>query len=512
MVSVIIPVYNAETTIEKCVESLAYGAYKNLEIILVDDQSTDGSWDVCKGLEKRYKEVSAFQNEVNSGVSHTRNVGLEKAQGSLIAFVDSDDWVSGQYLDKLVGCYEKNPQAFVICGHHYIDRTVGIEHDYLWTGDDNEIVSIHREGFFDLAGAFLLQQVWNKLFIWDIIDKNNLRFDTNQSMGEDYQFVLEYMKAAGVSVCTVVNSPLYYYIRANNSSLMSHFGLIDISKDQQRLHFLAELSGENGQFEERVKKEEETIKRNAVYHIMRNPNLKQHERIERVEALIGSEYSDSIIRSEKISILKERIMEALHRLKMTPQKIKSKVRNTHNRLVIASSRRKLHNDQFTIISQNCIGGVLYHDMKLPFMSPTINLFINSLDFIKFAKNIEHYVNSPLTMEWGEQYPIGHLDDILLYFQHYNTCSEAKDAWERRKQRMIYDRIIVVGTDRDGFKEEYINQWNEISYPKVLFSCKARRAEGVLYCKKWKQNDEIGDIITNRAFYQNNVLVSMINRL
>ena len=100
-VSVIIPVYNAEGTIRRCVESLVYGKERDIEVILVDDCSSDGSREVCQELDDEFQNVVIVRNKDNSGVSFTRNHGLEKAKGKYIAFVDSDDWVSGNYIKEL---------------------------------------------------------------------------------------------------------------------------------------------------------------------------------------------------------------------------------------------------------------------------------------------------------------------------------------------------------------------------------------------------------------------------
>ena len=87
--TVVIPVYNAESTVSKTVDSLVNGDEKNVEIILVDDCSTDNSWQICKQLESENTNVVAIKNNVNSGVSHTRNVGIENATSPYIVFVDS---------------------------------------------------------------------------------------------------------------------------------------------------------------------------------------------------------------------------------------------------------------------------------------------------------------------------------------------------------------------------------------------------------------------------------------
>ena len=94
VISVIVPVYNAEKTLRRCVESIVYGSYRNVEVILIEDHSTDESWALCQTLSQEFDNVRALRNDRNRGVSHTRNRGLEVATGDYIMFCDSDDWVS----------------------------------------------------------------------------------------------------------------------------------------------------------------------------------------------------------------------------------------------------------------------------------------------------------------------------------------------------------------------------------------------------------------------------------
>ncbi len=513
MVSVIVPVYNAEATIEKCVESLVYGFYQDLEILLIDDCSTDNSWQICQNAEKRFTKVRCFQNKENSGVSFTRNHGLEEAKGELVAFVDSDDWVSGRYLQKLTECYQGHPKSLVICGHHFIDRTVGYERDYLWTSEnDDHCYMAHGAQLFELADAFLLQQVWNKLFEKRIIDQYALRFDVRQSMGEDYQFVLEYLDKSTIDTYTIINEPLYYYIRANQTSLMSHFGLSNVKKEEARLEKILQICREDSEAERKYQRARGKIKENAVYHIFRNSSISKNEKKDRIREIVGNEQFESCYRHEQIIAAKEKTAEALSKMKGLPSVIKGKATRILAKIRIARAKSQLKNTDVTVISQNCIGGVFYHDMGLQFTSPTINLFFSSLDFLRFAGNLKYYLNQPLTLQWEEQYPVGHLDDISIHFQHYGTCTEAKEAWERRKERILPDKIIILSTDRDGFKEEDMNCWEKIDYPKILFSSEFRGREDVIFYPKWAKDGQVGDLISGRSFYKQHKLIEMINQL
>ena len=113
-----------------------------------------------------------------------------------------------------------------------------------------------------------------------------------------------------------------------------------------------------------------------------------------------------------------------------------KYRKSINRKFTNKQRKKLKNDKFSIISSNCIGGIIYHRLGKQFLSPTINLFFNQKEFIKFAQNLRYYINLPLEFIKSDfDFPVAKIDDITLYFLHYSNNDEAKEAWERRKTRI-----------------------------------------------------------------------------
>lgn len=140
----------------------------------------------------------------------------------------------------------------------------------------------------------------------------------------------------------------------------------------------------------------------------------------------------------------------------------------------------------TIISCNCTGGVMAHEMGLRFMSPTVNLFMDCADFIKFCENLEHYLSvdpicSEHSLEWhlkekhidgsntDGEYPVMLLDDLTLFMVHYRTFEEARDKWEERKKRVNINNIRIIATDRDGCTEELKQRFENLPYPRVMFT-------------------------------------------
>ena len=504
--SVIIPVYNAEKTLRRCVESLVLGLERDIEVLLCEDCSKDNSWDICCELVAEYENVHGIRNEKNSGVSYTRNAGLSKAHGEYILFVDSDDWVSQGYAQELLRLANSHPDALPICGHHFIDKVNVAKRDYLWD-DSSEQITIESSGFFNLCDKFLLQQLWNKIFRRDLIEEHHIRFDENQSMGEDFQFVLDYLEAAQIKKCVVLNEPLYYYIRWNNSSLMSKFGFIDNQPEFARMEQLARIVGPGA----KARKEAMIAqsRRNYIYHIVRNRSRSRQEKLEAIERIMGDGNAASYYREQQPQFAKERLAAHLRSAKQFVPRMKGRLQRSQVQKRITNAVSGVNAEGIRFISQNCIGGVLYHDLGLQFLSPTINTFIPEPGFVKMVLKLRHYMEQELVIRWGEEYPIGMLDDVEIHFMHYETCQEAKEAWNRRKQRINWDKIFVIGTDRDGFDEDVYEQWKRIEYPKILFTAHPEFTEDAIFFPEYAADGHIGDLIETRKIYLSNALIKKI---
>lgn len=510
--SVIIPVYNAEKTLRRCVESVVLGQERNIKVILVDDCSKDRSWELCLELTQEFPNVTAVQNERNSGVSFTRNHGLELTQGAYVLFVDSDDWVSERYVKTLLYLAESYPSALPICGQHFIDKVHNVKRDYTWDENTGAVTVIPNSRFFELSDKFLLQQLWNKIFRRDVIEATHIRFDERQSMGEDFQFVLDYMEAAQIQECVTLSEALYYYIRWNDNSLMSKFGLLQNAQEYQRVEQLYHISCmSNPALRDRNLNQ---IKLNYVYHLSRNAKLSRKEKLSQIEQIMADGHSRQYYRQQKSLQMKENFVQTLFAMRDLPERVKTKFLRKKRDRKIRHIYSIVKPNDVTIISQNCIGGVFYHDLGLQFLSPTINLFIKEPDFVRFALNLRHYMECELKMRWEEEYPVGRLDDIEIYFMHYETCKEAKEQWDRRRRRINWNKILIISTDREGFDEVVFRQWEHIPYPKVLFTAQqqfSKDKDSVFFPEYGKQGC-VPDLIPNREFYRDGLIIQCFNSM
>ncbi|MFR5057629.1 DUF1919 domain-containing protein [Faecalimonas umbilicata] len=167
------------------------------------------------------------------------------------------------------------------------------------------------------------------------------------------------------------------------------------------------------------------------------------------------------------------------------------------------NRKRLKNKEISIISTNCIGGVLSHDLGLQFKSPTVNLFFRAEDFIKFCENLEYYMSIDRFVECYDEkiiedrtYPVAYLGDLTLYLVHYSSVEEAEKKWNERKQRINWENIAIFNTDREGMTEELRDRFEKLPYRKVMFVNKPDKKHASCYYLQGFENEDCVGIITN----------------
>lgn len=183
-------------------------------------------------------------------------------------------------------------------------------------------------------------------------------------------------------------------------------------------------------------------------------------------------------------------------------------------------RKHIKNTSVSIISQNCIGGVISHDLGLKFLSPTVNLYMNSHDFMLFVENLREFKDGKLQfIKSDKNYPVAictlRNKSIKVHFVHYSSKEEAEKKWHERYERINYDNIHVVMTDRDGFNNETLERFKKLPYKKILFSSKKIRMEDVVYVKEFRKEYQVGDLIpyatlSGKRFYEKINIVKWLN--
>ena len=214
-ISVIVPVYNVEAYLERCVESILQQTYAHFELILINDGSTDSSGQICDRLASQYENIKVYHIE-NAGVSNARNMGIQLATGSWVTFIDSDDFVTQDYLATLASAAEGLNVGFVIASLHHIKN--GIVTDIpshsgkteLWSTEETmkELLMTTRTSFFPVA----------KLFKRDLLADE--KFNTNYHLAEDALFLTELLLKTRCS-CVFIDKPVYYYDHREGSATTS---------------------------------------------------------------------------------------------------------------------------------------------------------------------------------------------------------------------------------------------------------------------------------------------------
>jgi len=155
----------------------------------------------------------------------------------------------------------------------------------------------------------------------------------------------------------------------------------------------------------------------------------------------------------------------------------------------------------SVISANCVGAFILHDLNQPFNSPFVNLYLDPSDFVRYLQNITFYQAQPLQFIQTEKpYPVGLLGDLKVHFMHYHSEQEAREKWEARSQRLNLDNLFIMMTDKDGgkgAKYEDLQAFDNLPYPnKVVFTHKPYpELKSAFYIKGFENEGEVGDLFT-----------------
>lgn len=212
MISIIIPIFNAEKYIERCLDSVQQQTYKNYECLLIDDGSTDRSAEICKKLAEQDTRFKYYYKE-NSGVSSTRNYGLGKATGQYITFIDSDDFVEPNMLQLFVSGLTENDADMVQVGFTHSMEKIGI----VEMSNVNILLKEEIMGTYFSSKEKMYPCVCGGFFVRDKISK--LCFNENLKYGEDFLFLANYLYQCNKVV--VIDSPTYHYVLNESSATQS---------------------------------------------------------------------------------------------------------------------------------------------------------------------------------------------------------------------------------------------------------------------------------------------------
>lgn len=204
LISIIIPVFNAEKYIERCLKSIEEQNYQEYEVIIIDDGSTDTSASICNTFHSKDNRFTVFQIE-NQGVSNARNLGIEKAQGKYILFVDSDDWLKKNALETFSQKISLEDDLIISSYYDVIDTNYIPK---IFTTEEKRYRGEKIKEY--VSNDFMkISTPWAKLYKTSIIKDHNLTFRKNIKYGEDLIFNMEYIDKCNTLL--VIQDCLYYY-------------------------------------------------------------------------------------------------------------------------------------------------------------------------------------------------------------------------------------------------------------------------------------------------------------
>ena len=219
-VSIIVPIYNVEQYLEECINSILNQTYNNIEVLLVDDCATDKSGDIAKQFEEKDSRCKYIKREKNGGLSAARNTGIKNATGDFLCFIDSDDWISDDYVQSMLELAKKDNSEIVVCDYYMV-----IEDRY---EDGNSLIQINNNSTKEEKIAYIRNHACTKMFKKEFWLNQGLMFPEDIKRGEDMGVTIPLLTYA--NNISIINKNLYYYRqRVNSLSYKKERTKIDLS-------------------------------------------------------------------------------------------------------------------------------------------------------------------------------------------------------------------------------------------------------------------------------------------
>lgn len=487
-VSVIMPAYNAEKFIAEAIRSILNQSFTDFEFIIIDDCSTDKTVQIINSFDD--KRICFIKNGTNQGVANTLNKGIEIAQGKYIARMDSDDISLPLRLEKQVQFLDEHSDIAIVGSDIEI---FGFEHCFL--------------NFSVNPGQLKVDLIFNTCYAHpsimirkQVLNEKNFRYNPEYSKMEDYDLWIRISREYKLS--NVPNVLLKYrthseQVTKNKSAetkeqdikikqrIISELG---ITADDDSVTLFSDCCEGNHRtdrtsFYKVVSLCNSMIANNLELSIYDDKYLKKSI----TGFIVG--YLNKFPMSESYKLSKNTLVRSY--AYVFKRAIKNGNTKLNNKRTIKKNRRKLNNKNFTIISNNCWGGMIYQKYGLQYLSPTVGLFFLGKDFVKLAGDWKRYFNKQLRfIKWeestffsqlkdSEPFPVALLDDIEVYFMHYSSEEEARTKWNRRLKRINPEHMLFKLSQREGCDSYDIKEFLKIpNINKLCFSYE--KIPGVVY--------------------------------
>lgn len=226
LISVVVPIYNSEKFLRKCLESILNQSFLNYELLLINDGSTDSSLEICEEYYKKNKEKIRLYSNQNQGCSASRNFGISKATGKYIIFIDSDDWIEPNMLESMYNKALEEHSDIVISGAYFEYKNEKIELEIIPTKENKD--------YFWFTDKNLVSFACFKMYSLDLIRQNNIKFPINLRLAEDFVFNVEVsLKTKNISILPF---SFYHYIFYGANSVYNISNRKDIFVAQDMIY------------------------------------------------------------------------------------------------------------------------------------------------------------------------------------------------------------------------------------------------------------------------------------
>ena len=243
LVSIVVPVYNVESYLNACLDSLIGQTYQKIEILLIDDGSTDRSGEICDAYGRTDPRVKVWHRK-NQGVSAARNHGIREAKGKWLIFADSDDKAHTQLVELYMEYAEE--ETALLCD-------VASDGEFLknqYTGESVVLEETDIENFMELFRGYYINSPFNKLYLTNILRENRICFPEGNSLGEDLLFNLEYFRHVSRRY-RILHIPLYYYREDREGSLSTSYNKKLFETQQESFSALKQFLEEQNVWKEK---------------------------------------------------------------------------------------------------------------------------------------------------------------------------------------------------------------------------------------------------------------------
>lgn len=255
-VSVIVPVYNVEQYLKRCLDSLVNQTFENIEIIALNNGSIDNSLNILKEYAKKDERIKIIDND-NLGVSEARNIGISQSKGEYIVFVDSDDWIDTNMVEVLHKSIESNDCDLVMCTYvreftdHSKEKVFNLPEESLYVNEEVKdkllrklVGPIGRElanpEYLDALGT-----VWAKMYRTSLLKDKDLRFVDLKEIGSGEDTLFNIFVFNEVSKVILLNKPMYHYWRGNSNSITSRYIPDFVEKRRNYFNYMKDFIKDN---------------------------------------------------------------------------------------------------------------------------------------------------------------------------------------------------------------------------------------------------------------------------